>query len=279
MEEDPDNEFGAGGGEEGAAGREGPRIINVGVPGPGLEVALWRRAWRDKVPPCPKPAVAHMCISCIEMCKAVFQPLAVVVRPIPKLRDIEWRLHRTSGRDDEALYPHHLGLALLSCLCRGAQILPALVKFKPDLILISAGFDAHKKDDINFRYIGIQEKEYEWLTDQIIQVANRSGVPLLTLLKHPALGLECRSSHSVMVLVQVPPGAATTQQALFITVGSLICRFDRCAGAARGGWCRRWRAGTVSRGVSCRPSPAASRRTCAPWRSPPPRPGTLPTPG
>ena len=40
----------------------------------------------------------------------------------------------------------------------------------PDLIFISAGFDAHRKDDINFRYIGIQEKDYEWLTDQIVQV-------------------------------------------------------------------------------------------------------------
>ena len=47
------------------------------------------------------------------------------------------------------------------------------MRFKPDLILISAGFDAHKKDDINHRYIGIAEKEYEWLTDQIVQVANR----------------------------------------------------------------------------------------------------------
>jgi acetoin utilization deacetylase AcuC-like enzyme len=30
-------------------------------------------------------------------------------------------------------------------------VLPALVNFKPDLILVSAGFDAHIKDEINFR--------------------------------------------------------------------------------------------------------------------------------
>jgi len=29
--------------------------------------------------------------------------------------------------------------------------LPAVARFKPDIIFISAGFDAHKKDDINFR--------------------------------------------------------------------------------------------------------------------------------
>lgn len=46
----------------------------------------------------------------------------------------------------------------------------AILACSPDLIFISAGFDAHRKDDINFRYIGIQEKDYEWLTDQIVQV-------------------------------------------------------------------------------------------------------------
>jgi hypothetical protein len=49
------------------------------------------------------------------------------------------------------------------------KILPAVVRFRPDLVLVSAGFDAHRKDDMNFRYIGIQERDYEWLTDQIVQ--------------------------------------------------------------------------------------------------------------
>lgn len=53
------------------------------------------------------------------------------------------------------------------------QILPAVARFEPDIIFMSAGFDAHKKDDINFHYVGIAEREYEWLTDQIVQVANR----------------------------------------------------------------------------------------------------------
>ena len=33
-------------------------------------------------------------------------------------------------------------------------VLPRVARFKPDLILISAGFDAHKKDCINMGYIG-----------------------------------------------------------------------------------------------------------------------------
>jgi len=47
VEEDPDGEFARSAGE--AAPAAGPRIINVGVPGPGGQVAMWRRAWRDKV--------------------------------------------------------------------------------------------------------------------------------------------------------------------------------------------------------------------------------------
>jgi acetoin utilization deacetylase AcuC-like enzyme len=50
------------------------------------------------------------------------------------------------------------------------EVLPALVKFDPDLILISAGFDAHKKEIINFGYIGLLEEDYEWVTNQLVQV-------------------------------------------------------------------------------------------------------------
>ena len=50
------------------------------------------------------------------------------------------------------------------------KVLPAIVNFHPDLILISAGFDAHKKDDLACRFVGLQERDYEWVTDQIVQV-------------------------------------------------------------------------------------------------------------
>ena len=50
------------------------------------------------------------------------------------------------------------------------KIMPALLNFSPDLILVSAGFDAHRHDDINMRYIGLQERDFEWVTDQIVQV-------------------------------------------------------------------------------------------------------------
>eukprot|EP00924_Labyrinthula_sp_SR-Ha-C_P008655 augustus_masked-scaffold_37-processed-gene-2.15-mRNA-1 protein AED:0.05 eAED:0.05 QI:0/0/0/1/1/1/2/0/757 len=53
------------------------------------------------------------------------------------------------------------------------SILPALDEFDPDLIFISAGFDAHEKDEINMGYIGLTEAEYYWITSEIVKVANK----------------------------------------------------------------------------------------------------------
>lgn len=47
------------------------------------------------------------------------------------------------------------------------KILPALVNFNPDLIILSSGFDAHSKDDVNQGYIAVLEKDFEWLTEQV----------------------------------------------------------------------------------------------------------------
>ena len=50
-----------------------------------------------------------------------------------------------------------------------AQVLPAVVNFAPDLILVSAGFDAHRKDEINFQFVGVREHDFAWVTDQLVQ--------------------------------------------------------------------------------------------------------------
>lgn len=51
------------------------------------------------------------------------------------------------------------------------RILPALVEFNPDLILLSAGFDAHKKENVNWGYIALLEQDYEWLVHKLKRVA------------------------------------------------------------------------------------------------------------
>lgn len=52
------------------------------------------------------------------------------------------------------------------------KIFPALRDFDPDIIFVSAGFDAHKKDTMNFGYVGMVEDDYEWVTEQLVKIAN-----------------------------------------------------------------------------------------------------------
>ena len=49
------------------------------------------------------------------------------------------------------------------------RLLPALRNFKPQLILISAGFDAHRLDPL--AKINLETCDYGWLTEQLMQVA------------------------------------------------------------------------------------------------------------
>jgi acetoin utilization deacetylase AcuC-like enzyme len=39
-------------------------------------------------------------------------------------------------------------------------------------VLISAGFDAHRKDAINMGYLGLVEEDYEWVTRHLVRIAN-----------------------------------------------------------------------------------------------------------
>jgi acetoin utilization deacetylase AcuC-like enzyme len=47
--------------------------------------------------------------------------------------------------------------------------LPALRNFKPELIVISAGFDAHYEDDMGS--MKLFEKDYSWVTGELVRVA------------------------------------------------------------------------------------------------------------
>ena len=47
--------------------------------------------------------------------------------------------------------------------------LPALHAFRPEMIFISAGFDAHCKDEMG--QMGLVEADYAWITQQVMEVA------------------------------------------------------------------------------------------------------------
>ena len=50
-------------------------------------------------------------------------------------------------------------------------VLPILRQFKPQLILLSAGFDAHRDDPLaNLRLL---EPDFAWVTDRIVAAAHR----------------------------------------------------------------------------------------------------------
>jgi acetoin utilization deacetylase AcuC-like enzyme len=48
--------------------------------------------------------------------------------------------------------------------------LPAVADFKPDLILVSAGFDAHRRDPL--AQAELEEADYEWVTREILDLAD-----------------------------------------------------------------------------------------------------------
>lgn len=51
------------------------------------------------------------------------------------------------------------------------QLLPQLEKFKPQLIMVSAGFDAHRQDPM--AQIRLQDNDYGWVTEVLMDIADR----------------------------------------------------------------------------------------------------------
>ena len=62
---------------------------------------------------------------------------------------------------------------------RGAQVralvseqwLPRLEAHRPQMIFVSAGFDAHREDDLG--QMGLVEQDYAWITERLLEVARR----------------------------------------------------------------------------------------------------------
>jgi acetoin utilization deacetylase AcuC-like enzyme len=49
--------------------------------------------------------------------------------------------------------------------------MPALERFKPQMLFISAGFDGHREDELG--QLGLVEADYEWITTMLMDVAAR----------------------------------------------------------------------------------------------------------
>ncbi|PSJ81381.1 histone deacetylase family protein [Neisseria iguanae] len=59
--------------------------------------------------------------------------------------------------------------------------LPKLAEFKPELVLISAGFDAHKREETS--RLNLHEADFAWLTDKIVQTASSCNGKIVSVLE------------------------------------------------------------------------------------------------
>ena len=53
------------------------------------------------------------------------------------------------------------------------KVIPRLYEFRPDIIFLSAGFDCHENEIINQKFIGLNEFDYAFITQQVQFVANK----------------------------------------------------------------------------------------------------------
>jgi len=60
--------------------------------------------------------------------------------------------------------------------------LPRLEAHQPELILVSAGFDAHREDELG--QMALVEADYAWITEQLVEVAARhAGNRIVSMLE------------------------------------------------------------------------------------------------
>lgn len=88
----------------------------------------------------------------------------------------QWPLYPGTGAEHDRgvgnivnapLRPHSGGLEFRDAFTK--KILPALDKFAPELVIISAGFDAHEHDPL--ASLNLHEDDYGWVTSALAEVA------------------------------------------------------------------------------------------------------------
>ena len=127
---------------------------------------------------------------------------ALDVRGLKRVAIVDFDVHHGNGTEDivagddrilmvsffqDQLYPFSGGVPMgsnmvnlpIPAYTRGGEVrelieanwMPRLEEFKPEMIFISAGFDAHREDDLG--QLGLVEADYEWITRRLVEVARR----------------------------------------------------------------------------------------------------------
>ncbi|MCA6217637.1 histone deacetylase family protein [Ideonella sp. B7] len=125
---------------------------------------------------------------------------ALDVRGLQRVAIVDFDVHHGNGTEDivagderilmvsffqDQLFPFSGGVPLGSNMVnlpvppytRGGEIremieanwMPRLEAFKPEMLFISAGFDAHREDDMG--RMGLVEADFEWITRRIVAIA------------------------------------------------------------------------------------------------------------
>jgi acetoin utilization deacetylase AcuC-like enzyme len=127
---------------------------------------------------------------------------ALDVRGLERVAIVDFDVHHGNGTEDiianddrvlmvsffqDKLYPFSGGVPKgtnminlpIPAYTRGPEIrdlieanwMPRLDEFKPQMIFVSAGFDAHREDELG--QLGLVEADYEWITRRLVEVAQR----------------------------------------------------------------------------------------------------------
>ena len=127
---------------------------------------------------------------------------ALNVRGLQRVAIIDFDVHHGNGTEDivagdervlmcsffqDQLYPYSGGVPMgdnmvnvpVPAYTRGMDVrelielywMPRLEAFRPEMVFISAGFDAHREDDLG--QLGLVEADYTWITQRLVDVADR----------------------------------------------------------------------------------------------------------
>ena len=53
----------------------------------------------------------------------------------------------------------------------GERILPALDRFAPELLIVSAGFDAHRRDPL--AQLRLETEDFAWISEELLAIARQ----------------------------------------------------------------------------------------------------------
>jgi acetoin utilization deacetylase AcuC-like enzyme len=100
---------------------------------------------------------------------------AMAVHGLARVAVIDFDVHHGNGTETAAIADPRLFYASTHQvpLYPGTTVLPALERFAPELVIISAGFDAHARDPL--AELRLVEDDYAWATAELVEIARRSA--------------------------------------------------------------------------------------------------------